>query len=92
MGESNGRLRLGEAVDVARECVESLAGRRPESVSGANRLEGGGWLVCLDVVELSRIPPSTDVLSTYEVTLDADGELIELARARRFLRNQASED
>lgn len=72
--------------------VAEFAGRKPESVSGLNRDEDGHWTVCIDVVELARIPPSTDVLATLEVTLDDDLELVDLVRSRRFLRNQVSED
>ena len=89
---SNGQLPFARAVAAARECLESVAGKTPEAVSGANRVDGGGWIVSLDVVELARVPTSTDVLGTYEVTIDADGELVELNRVRRFTRNQASED
>ena len=91
-GDGNGRLSFGEAATAARQFVEELAGRSPESISGATRAEGGGWTVCVDVVELSRIPPSTDLLATYEVTLDAGGDLVELARARRYVRNQSDEE
>ena len=88
----NGRLTFADAVRTARELVEELVNKRPESVSGANRADGGGWTVAVDVVELSRIPPSTDVLATYEVTIDGRGELVELARSRRYIRNQADEE
>ena len=89
---SNGRLSFADAVRTARELVEEMAGKQPESVSGANRAEDGGWTVAVDVVELSRIPPSTDVLATFEVTIDGDGELVEMARARRYTRNQADQE
>ena len=89
---TNGRLSSGDAVRTALDLVQQLAGRQPESVSGVNRCDEGGWTVAVDVVELSRIPPSTDVLATFEVTLDDGGELVEMARARRWCRNQAQED
>ena len=89
---SNGWLPFDDAVRRARQSLESVTGRRPEGVSGANRIEDGRWIVALDVVELARIPPSTDVLATYEITLDPAGELVEMARVRRFMRAQASED
>lgn len=93
MSDDGGKgLGFGAAVKLARECFESLGGKRVESVSGATRLDDGGWMVSLDVVELARTPPSTDVLSTYEVTLDPDGDLADMARVRRFTRAQSSED
>src|SRR3954454_11581955 len=84
-------IRAGEAIKIARETLADVLGKHAESVSGVNRVENG-WAVALDVVELSRIPPSTDLLATYEVELDGDGELVDLNRARRYMRNQADED
>ena len=89
---SNGRMRVGEAIRAAREVVEELAGRHPEGVSGVARAEDGGWTVSVDVVELSRVPPSTDLLATYEVTLDGHGDLIDMTRARRYVRGQSDEE
>jgi hypothetical protein len=89
---SNGRLSFADAQRAARSLVEELSGRAPESVSGASRDEEGDWTVCVDVVELARIPPSTDVLATYEVVLDSDGELREMTRTRRYTRNQVSSE
>ena len=57
----NGGIRAGEAIKHAREILADVLGKSAESVSGVNRSEEG-WSVALDVVELSRIPPSTDVL------------------------------
>jgi hypothetical protein len=86
------KLSIGDAIDLAQEIVLRLAGHRPESVSGISKSEDGGWTVALDVVELSRIPPSTDMMATFEVTLGGDGELSEFGRVRRYVRSQANED
>ena len=78
---------------LVRRATEQLAevmGRRPEAVSGFTK-DGDGWRVSVEVVELERIPPSTDVLATYEVQLDADGELVGYERVRRYVRSQADE-
>src|SRR3954453_19294275 len=87
----NGGIRAGEAITLAREILAGVLGKSAESVSGVNRSEEG-WSVALDVVELSRIPPSTDLLATYDVTLDGTGELVELVRTRRYMRNQSGEE
>ena len=42
-----------------------------------------GW-----VVELERIPASTNVMATYEAVVDFDGNVVEYARVRRYHRNQ----
>jgi hypothetical protein len=48
-----------------------------------------GWRVALEVVELRRIPDSTDVLASYEVELDGDGKFLGFERGRRYNRSQA---
>jgi hypothetical protein len=45
----------------------------------------------VDVLELSRIPNTTDVLASYVVQLDEQGTLRGLKRARRFVRGHADE-
>jgi len=49
-----------------------------------------GWLVTLEVVEVSRIPESTDVLASYEVDLDDSCGIRRYARVGRYTRSQAS--
>jgi hypothetical protein len=79
-----------EAVGRARQQMEELFGKPVEAVSGFGRLEndGGGWTVMLELLELERIPDTTSLLGTYEATLDADGNLLDARRTRRYPRNQ----
>lgn len=88
---SNGRISVTEAVRTARELLTEMLGKPIEAVSGMRRSEDG-WSISLDVVELSRIPPSTDLLATYEVELDRGGDLVDLTRTRRYMRNQSGEE
>jgi hypothetical protein len=91
---SNGNRRLSarEAVELVRGDFPALLGRPVESVLGVERAENGGWNVLVQVIELERIPRSTDVLGAYVVNLDDDGELIGYRRRRRYNRSQADED
>ncbi len=94
-GGSNGRrLSAREAVESVRDEFPGLLGRPVESVLGVERLDGDddGWLVTVQVIELERIPRSTDVLGAYAVQLDNGGELIGYRRRRRYNRSQADED
>ena len=61
-----------------------------ESVSAISRVDdnGGGWNVTLELLELARIPDTTSVLGSYEAVLDANGDLLEAKRVRRYSRNQ----
>lgn len=72
----------------AREQLEALLDLPVESVSGFERTRDG-WLVTLEVLELSRIPESTDVLASYEMELDDDRNLLRYTRGRRYHRSQA---
>jgi len=85
-GASSATVR--SVVERAREQLRDLQGRDPESVTALERIESG-WRVTCEVVELERIPNSTDVLATYVVELDGDGELLQYERIRRYYRSQA---
>jgi hypothetical protein len=81
----------GEAsriVERAREQLSALHGAEAESVSAVRRT-ADGWRVGLEVVEVHRIPESTDVLATYEVEVDGDGELLTFERTGRYYRSEA---
>lgn len=81
-----------DAVEAVRDAFPSLLGRPIEAVLGVEREEDQGWRVTVQVVELERIPRSTDVLGAYLVTLDDDGELTGYRRRRRYNRSAADED
>jgi hypothetical protein len=79
------------AVREAREQLRSLLGKPAESVSSLERTQDG-WLISLEVLELSRVPDTTDVLASYEVELDESCGLRRYARVRRYARSQANGD
>lgn len=89
---SRGGLSGREAIERVRGELPELLGHPVDAVLGVEPGEKNGWNVTVQVVELARIPQSTDVLGTYEVTLDKDGELQAYKRRRRYYRNQADED
>lgn len=91
-GSSNGSVSAADAIRAARDVVVELTGKQAEGISAVSRADGGGWAVCVDVVELVRVPSSTDLLATYEVCLDADGVLVDMERRRRYTRNQTDEE
>jgi hypothetical protein len=86
-GDGGGALDM-RLVRRAKEQLAALVGREPEAVTSVEH-DGDGWRIALEVVELERVPNSTDVLATYEVRLDDDGDLEEYARVRRYSRSQA---
>jgi hypothetical protein len=87
------RNNKGGSRDIARQAVEqmeNLIDRRIEAITGIEK-DDGEWTVTLEVLELERVPSTTDVLGSYEVTLDKDGELTGLQRTRRYPRGEAGE-
>lgn len=77
------------AEQAARQLGE-LAGKDVEGVTALRRTDDG-WQVELEVLELSRIPTTTDVLATYQVDLDTSGDLEEYRRLGRYVRGQVEE-
>jgi Gas vesicle synthesis protein GvpO len=89
---SRSKLSGREAIERVRNDLPGLLGLRVDSILGLEPAEKNGWTVTAQVVELARIPHSTDVLGAYEVTLDDHGELVGAKRRRRYYRNQADSD
>lgn len=89
---SRSKLSGREAIERVRDELPELLGLRVDSILGLEPADSKGWTVTAQVIELSRIPHSTDVLGAYEVTLDDQGELIGARRRRRYYRNQADQD
>lgn len=95
-GKQSGRSRNGstnpaEVARAARRQLGELTGRQPESVLGLHK-DDDGWKVTVEVVELSRVPNSTDLLGCYVVALDGQGELVGYERVRRYQRGQVGGD
>jgi|SRR3954467_632130 len=79
------------AVERAKSNLMQLTGLQTEAVSSLNRTRDG-WRVVLEVVELERIPRTTDILASYSVELDNDGELMGYERIHRYYRNDVNGD
>jgi len=88
---TNGHLGAGDAARRAVEQIATLTGRTVEGVLGMRRDDDDGWAVTIELVELRRVPDSTDVLASYEVALDGAGELREYRRTRRYYRSQVED-
>jgi Gas vesicle synthesis protein GvpO len=87
-GDGSGpRLSAKELTEAALATIADLTGYEPESVAGL-QWDGESWLVTVDVLELARIPNTTDVLASYVVQLDDNGGLLGYKRSRRFVRGQ----
>jgi Gas vesicle synthesis protein GvpO len=78
------------AAEALRQLAE-LTGKDAEGVVGLDRSDDG-WTVEVEVVEVRRIPNTTDVLALYEVEVDGRGSLQGYRRVRRYVRGVPGED
>jgi Gas vesicle synthesis protein GvpO len=75
----------------AAEDLLALTGREPEGITGLERTDEG-WAVQIEVLELRRVPTTTDLLALYEVRTDRRGELKGYRRLRRYARGAAEDE
>jgi hypothetical protein len=85
------RPRAGAVAREAAAQLYELTGYQIEGITAVHR-DDDGWVVEVDVLELRRIPATTDVLATYEVEVDESGDLLGYRRSHRFTRGSVSEE
>jgi hypothetical protein len=73
----------------ARRELSEITGLEAEGVTSLERADDGTWKVTVELLELSRVPETDDMLGSYEAELDEDGELLRYKRLRRYPRSQA---
>jgi len=59
-------------------------------VSGLERADDG-YRISFELIEVERIPASTNLMGTYEVLTNGAGEVVEFVRVSRYHRNQADD-
>lgn len=72
-------MTLNEVSLRAMEQISQLTGYRPVAVVGSAKDEQG-WRVTVNLLELSRIPASSDLLGVYQALLDEEGNMLEFQR------------
>ncbi|WP_270886809.1 gas vesicle protein GvpO [Pedococcus sp. 5OH_020] len=81
---------LRRAGAIALDAVGELVGCPAEGVTGIHRADGE-WRVTVEVLEVERVPETTDVMASYEVQVDLDGNVTGYTRLRRYLRAEVDE-
>jgi hypothetical protein len=85
----DGRLSAQELSEAALKTVQELTGYEAEAVTGLEwESDGEQWQITVDVLELSRIPNTSDVIGIYQVQLDERGTLRGYKRTGRYSRGQ----
>jgi hypothetical protein len=93
-GSSSGKGKRTPSMQLARRAavqLGQLTGKKVDGVSGFAQTDEG-WRVILDVIEAARVPSSSDVLGSYEVIVDGDGDLIAYERVGRYVRGATSRE
>ena len=85
------RVSGGQLAKQARAELSEITGLKAEAVTSLEQYDDGSWSVTVELLELSRIPETDDLLGSYEVELDESGELISYRRVRRYARSQAQD-
>jgi hypothetical protein len=88
---SRPRVRTADLALAAAEQLVALTGKPFEGIVGLRRSDDG-WDVDIEVLEMRRIPSTTDVIAVYRVAVDAQGDLLDYRRLHRYLRGQAGEE
>jgi hypothetical protein len=79
-----------EAARRAVRRVHELTGLEPEGVTSLEPMEHG-WKVEVEVVELERVPNTTDLMAIYQVELDEQGRMVSYRRTQRHYRGRADD-
>ncbi|MFI5684279.1 gas vesicle protein [Streptomyces sp. NPDC051636] len=77
-----------EVLRQARAQLTELTGLAPEQVSSFEQTEDG-WSLEVEVLELARVPDTMSLMASYQVELDAEGQLTGYRRVRRYERGRA---
>ncbi len=68
-------------IEKAREEISKITGLELSTTIGAVK-EEQGWKVTLEMIEKHSLPDQMDILASYDVILDDDGNVIKFNRTR----------
>jgi hypothetical protein len=83
--------KAGRIAILAARQLRDLTGKTVEGVIALEKSEDG-WKVEVEVLELRRVPDTTDILAAYEVSVDTDGDLVSYQRMHRYVRGTPGEE
>jgi hypothetical protein len=83
-------MTMPELIERTKQQMEAITGLSPETVSRLDPADSG-WNVGIDMLEHRSIPRTHDLLASFEVSLDDDGNIQRWRRIGRFVRCQQAE-
>jgi len=84
-------MEMTEVLDRAKKQLSDTTGLKPVTITRAFEDEEG-WHIGVAMLEMSRIPNSSDVLGDYEVLLNDCGGMLKFERRRTRLRCETGEE
>ena len=72
-------MRLNEVINAAKDQLQSILTLDVANVIAASKTNDG-WDVKIDLVERKAIPDTQDLLGTYDVILDEEGNIVSYER------------
>lgn len=78
-------MTMVEILAQAKRQLGDTTGLKPVGIVRAFR-DNGDWHVEVEVLEMARVPSTTDLLGDYEVVLAEDGNMVRFARKRTRMR------
>ena len=84
-------LGMLEVAERAKQELAQVTGLRPVAVVASYR-DAEGWRVSVEMLEMARVPESTDILGTYVVELDEEGTMVRFQKKRAHLRAERYEE
>lgn len=85
--EEDAPLSAQDASKVVLRHIGELTTKDPLGAVSAEPIEDG-WLVGVEIVELPRIPSTSDIVALYEAEIDLAGNLLSYRRIRRYARGR----
>jgi hypothetical protein len=84
-------MRMNEVIEKAKKGIAELTTLKLNTVIGASKdEESGGWRVMVELLEKASIPDAMDLLGSYEVLLDEEGEIVQFERKGMRKRGDAT--
>lgn len=78
-----------ELARLAASYVTEMTGKESEEITSMCRTDEGRWQIDVEVLEMPKVPSSTDILAVYRTELSPDGDLVGYRRVERHPRGQA---
>ncbi len=75
----------------AKEQLAGVTGFKPVAAVGGFK-DDEGWRIVVDMLEMARLPESTDIIGTYVVSLDQEGNMVKFEKKRARLRGESYQE